>query len=59
MIDSEVAEAFNQQINREFYSACFYLAMSAHSESLGLHGVGSWFKAKFDEELIHAVKMYR
>jgi ferritin len=59
MIKSEVAEAFNQQINREFYSAYFYLAMSAHSESLGLRGVASWFKTKFEEELAHALKIYR
>jgi ferritin len=59
MITSQVTEAFNQQINREFYSAYFYLALSAHAESLGLRGVAGWFKAKHDEELTHGHKMYR
>jgi len=59
MIKPQVAEAFNRQINREFYSAYFYLALSAHGETIGLRGVASWFKAKYDEELTHALKMYR
>jgi len=59
MIPPGVSEAFNEQLNREFYSSYFYLALSAYSESRGLRGVAKWFMAKHEEELVHAMKFYR
>jgi ferritin len=35
------------------------MSMSAHSESENLKGVAAWFMAKYDEEMAHAMKIYR
>ena len=59
MIREKVAQALNQQFNKELFSAYFYLGMSAQSESLGLRGASHWFMAKHAEELAHAMKIYR
>lgn len=59
MISQNIANALNTQIGREFYSAYFYLSMSAHSDSLGLKGFASWFLMKNQEEQLHAMKLYR
>jgi ferritin len=59
MIKEQVAEALNQQFNKEMFSAYFYLGMSAHSESIGMRGAAHWFMAKFVEEQDHAMKIYR
>lgn len=59
MIKEKVTDAFNQQFNKERFSAYFYLGMSAHSESLGLRGASHWFMAKHMEEQNHAMKIYR
>jgi ferritin len=59
MISNAMAQRLNGQINKEFYSAYFYMSMSAHSESENLKGVAAWFMAKYDEELVHAMKIYR
>jgi len=59
MITPTIADALNQQVAREFYSAYFYLSMSAHSDSIGLKGFASWFMAKYQEELQHAMKFYK
>ena len=59
MIKEKVAQALNQQFNKEMFSAYFYLGMSAHSESMGLRGAAHWFMAKYMEEQDHAMKIYR
>jgi ferritin len=59
MITQTIANALNTQVGREFYSAYFYLSMSAHSDSLGFKGFASWFMAKYNEELLHAMKIYQ
>lgn len=59
MITQTIANALNTQVSREFYSAYFYLSMSAHSDTLGLKGFASWFMAKYNEELLHAMKIYQ
>jgi ferritin len=59
MITQTIAHALNTQVGREFYSAYFYLSMSAHSDSLGLKGFARWFMAKYQEELLHAMKIYQ
>ena len=58
MISNTMAQRLNEQINKEFYSAYFYMAMSAHSESENLKGVAAWFMAKYQEEMAHAMKIY-
>ncbi|MBK1716747.1 ferritin [Thiocystis violacea] len=59
MISNEMAQRINTQINREMYSAYFYLGLSAQAETMNLKGVAAWFLAKHGEELAHALKMYR
>jgi len=59
MISNAMAQRLNGQINKEFYSAYFYMSMSAHSESENLRGTAAWFMAKYDEEMAHAMKIYR
>lgn len=51
-------DAINKQINREFYSAYLYLAMSAYFEAEGLKGFAHWMRAQAKEEEMHAMKMY-
>ena len=59
MISDETAALINAQINRELYSAYFYLALSAQAETANLKGTAAWFMAKRAEEMTHAMKMYR
>jgi ferritin len=59
MIGKHMSEELNDQINREFYSAYFYLSMSAYSDFLGLKGCASWFMMKHHEEMQHSMKVYK
>ena len=59
MISQAMAQRLNVQINRELYSAYFYLGLSAQAESMNLRGVAAWFFAKHGEEQAHALKLYR
>lgn len=58
MLSEKMIEAINQQFNREMYSAYLYMAMSAHSNELGLKGFANWFMVQYHEEMAHAMKMY-
>lgn len=58
MISTTMAQRLNGQINKEFYSAYFYMSMSAHSEGQNLKGVAAWFMAKYEEETAHAMQIY-
>ncbi|TCT23724.1 ferritin [Thiobaca trueperi] len=59
MISDIMATQINAQINREFYSAYLYLALSTEAEGMNLRGTGAWFLAKHHEEMMHAMKMVR
>lgn len=59
MLTDAMVDRLNGQINNEFYSAYFYLSMSAHSEDQNLKGAAAWFMAKHKEETGHAMKFYR
>ena len=59
MIGKKIAKELNKQLNREFYSAYFYLSMSAYSDFLGLKGCANWFMMKNHEETQHAMKIYK
>lgn len=54
MLNSKIEEAINKQINAEFWSAYFYLAMACHFENEGRHGMANWFRIQFKEEQAHA-----
>ena len=56
-ISSILEKAFNEQINKEFYSAYLYLAMSNYFADCGLDGMSHWMKIQYQEETDHAMKM--
>jgi len=56
MISKKMAKAINDQINREFYSAYLYLAMSSDAMDKGFKGAAHWFMVQFREEQGHALK---
>jgi ferritin len=58
MLNKEMAQALNDQINREMYSAYLYMSMSACSNQTGLKGFANWFMVQYHEEMYHAMKMY-
>lgn len=58
MLSGKMTEALNRQINREIYSAYFYLGMAAYAHSVKLEGVANWFTVQVTEELSHAEKMF-
>lgn len=51
-------DAFNAQINAEFYSEYLYLAMKAYFEELHLTGIANWFGVQVQEEHAHGLGMY-
>lgn len=59
MLSKRMEEAINDQIRWEFYSGYLYLSMAAYFEGLGLAGFAKWMEAQTQEELFHAMKMYR
>ncbi|MBD3420444.1 MAG: ferritin [Chitinivibrionales bacterium] len=58
MLSDKVANALNQHINAEMYSAYLYMSMSNAANDLGLKGFASWFMVQFHEEMMHGMKMY-
>jgi len=58
MIGAKIEEAFNEQINWEFYSAYLYLSMSAYFLSISLNGFANWMRVQALEELTHGMKFF-
>jgi ferritin len=58
MIDTKMAQALNEQINKEMYSAYLYMSMSAYSNTTGLKGFANWFMVQYHEEMFHAMKLF-
>lgn len=58
MISKNMESALNEQVNKEFYSAYMYLAMSAYCTKIGLPGFAHWMRLQYQEENMHATKMY-
>ena len=56
MISKVMEEAINKQVNREYYSAYLYLAMSAHFESVNMKGFSKWMRVQAREEQTHGDK---
>ena len=59
MISTRIQEALSEQLNREFYSAYLYLAMAASSANADFNGAASWLELQYEEEILHATKIYR
>jgi ferritin len=58
MISKTMEDALNKQVNREYYSAYLYLAMSAYFETISLKGFAKWMRVQAKEERLHAEKIY-
>lgn len=56
MLSAKMQAAFNEQIQKELYSAYLYLAMSNHFEDKNLPGFAKWLFLQFQEEQAHAFK---
>lgn len=57
-MDESVRQAINDQINREFFAAYLYLAMSAHFESENMEGFAHWMRHQAEEEVGHAMRLF-
>jgi len=58
MLKEKVAQALNEQVNAEFYSAYLYLSMAASLETMGLPGFANWMRIQNQEETSHGMKIY-
>ncbi len=58
MISDKMQDALNEQVNREFFSAYMYLAMSAYCTTIGLPGFAHWMRMQYEEENMHVTKMF-
>lgn len=58
MINENVGKILNEQVNKEFYSAYLYLAMSAYFSDIGLLGFANWMRVQGQEETAHAMLIY-
>ena len=58
MLSEKMIKSLARQMNREIYSAYFYLGMSSYATEADLAGVANWFLVQVQEELSHAQKFY-
>ena len=58
VINDKVQNIINLQINKEFYSAYLYLAMSAFFDEIGLFGFANWTKVQAKEEVDHGMILF-
>ena len=58
MISKKMEKALNDQINAELCSAYLYLSMSAYFEAENLPGFANWMRIQWQEEVMHALKIY-
>ncbi len=56
MISKTMEEAINKQVNREYFSAYLYLAMSVYFESVSMKGFAKWMRVQAKEEQAHGDK---
>jgi ferritin len=59
MVSKEMEKQLNLQINKELYSAYYYLAMAAYCENNYLSGFAKFFQIQATEEVGHANKFYK
>ncbi len=57
-MDIKLIEAFNKQINQEFYSAYLYFAMSTYFDEIAMMGFSKFMRHKTCEKLSKAQKIY-
>ncbi len=57
-METKLIQAFNKQINHEFYSAYLYFAMSTYFDEIAMNGFSKFMKHKASERLDCAQKIY-
>lgn len=55
MLSKDVVKQINDQINKEFYSAYFYLNVANYYTAQNLDGFANWFLVQAKEEESHAM----
>ena len=58
VINEKIQDVLNAQINKEFYSAYLYLAMSAYFDEIGLSGFSNWTNVQAREEVDHGMILF-
>ncbi len=58
MLSERMLKALNEQINKELFSAYFYLGIAAYFKDMGFEGFATWMEAQAEEELGHAIRIY-
>ena len=58
MLSKTLEKALNEQLNNEYYSAFLYLSMASYFESANLLGMASWMRMQYEEEVMHAMKIF-
>jgi len=59
MIKEVVLKTLNEQVNAEYYSAYYYLSMSAFADRAGFKGVANWLFIQAQEEMAHGTHIYQ
>ena len=57
-MNEKLQQAFNDQINKEFYSEYLYMSMYAYFERMNLQGFKNWMNVQMQEEHAHAMGMF-
>ena len=58
IMNKELSQAMSDQINKEYYSAFLYMAMSDWFNGKGLSGSANWTYIQYQEELAHAQNLF-
>ncbi len=58
MKHEKMIKALNDQVNKELFSAYFYLAMQAYFSSINLDGFSNFFRVQVQEERDHALGFF-
>lgn len=58
-MNTELSLAISDQINKEYYSAFLYLAMSNWCDDKGFRGAANWMYVQYQEELAHAQGLFQ
>ncbi len=58
MLSKTLEEALNEQVNSEYYSSFLYLSMSSYFETMNLLGMAKWMRMQYEEEIMHAIKIF-
>ena len=59
MVKEVVLKILNEQVNAEYYSAYYYLSMSAFADRAGFKGVANWLFIQAQEEMAHGTHIYQ